>query len=121
MGVGVDAEAIGGAGRGAMQGAGAALLTGVIGVWHEAEQHEHLGDRDGVPQCREVESGARRVRRRFQLLVAGLPQLFAAFAGFGKLAVACGMDGRVVAEEFVVGRDVPDSAVRISQWTMKRL
>ena len=104
-----------------MQGAGAALLTGVIGVWHEAEQHEHLGDRDGSPHGGEVEGGTRQVRRRFQLLVAGLPQLFAAFAGFGKLAVACGMNVLVFAEEFVVGRDVPDSAVRISQWTMKRL
>ena len=57
VGVGVDAEATGGAARGAVQGTGAALLSGMVGTWHEAEQSQDLGDGDGGPHRLEVEGG----------------------------------------------------------------
>src|SRR5437879_3047395 len=41
-----------------------------------------------------------------------LAHLLAAFAGLGELAVTFGMDGGVVAEEFVFGRDVANGAVQ---------
>ena len=43
----------------------------------------------------------------------------AAFAGLGELAVAFGMDGLVVAEEFVVGRDVTDGTVQADVVVMR--
>ena len=112
MSAGVDAEATGGAMRRAVQGAGAALLAGVIAAWREAEQGQHLGDGDGGPHRDEVDGRTRRVGLRFDLLVAGLPQRFAAFARLGEFAIAFGMDGGIVAEELVLGRDVANCRQR---------
>src|SRR5712692_1218009 len=58
VGVGVDAEAAGGAAGRTMQGAGAALLAGVVGAWGEAKQRQHLGDGNGGPNGVEVDGGA---------------------------------------------------------------
>jgi len=43
----VDAERAAGAGAGAVQGAGTALLSAVRAAWSEAEQFEHGVDADG--------------------------------------------------------------------------
>jgi hypothetical protein len=58
VGVGVDAEAARGAGGRAVQRTGAALLAGVVGARHEAQERQHLGDRDGGPHGGEVDGGA---------------------------------------------------------------
>ena len=112
VGAGVDAEAASCAVGGTVQGTGAALLAVVIGACAEAEQRQHLGDRDGRPHGREVDGRTRRVRIRFDLLVPRLPHLLAAFTRLGKLAIPFGMDGHVFSEEPVVGRDIADGAVQ---------
>ena len=111
VGVGVNAETACGSLSRAVQGTGAALLAGVVRARHEAQEGEHLGDGEGGPHGGEVDGGAWRIRACLDLFVAGLPQLFAAFAGLGELAVAFGVDGFVVAEELVVGRDIADGPV----------
>ena len=100
---GVDAEATSGAHGRAVQGTGTALLAGVVGAWHEAQQREHLGDRDGGADRGEIDGGTRRIRSRLDLFVAGLPHRFAAFAGLGELAIACGEDDGVVARSLSLG------------------
>ena len=97
---------------GAVEGTGAALLAAAIGAGHEAEQGQHLSDGDGGTHGGEVDGGTWDSAWRLLLFVPGLPQLFAAFAGLGELAVALGMDGLVVAEQAVVGCDVADGTVQ---------
>ena len=48
VGVGVNAEATRRAVGRSVQRTGAALLTVIVGAWHEAEQGEDLGDGDGL-------------------------------------------------------------------------
>ncbi len=76
-----------------MQGTGAALLAGVVGARHEAEQGEHLGDRDGGPDGDEVDGRTRGLGACFEVVVPGLAPLFAAFPGLGEFAIAFGKDG----------------------------
>lgn len=118
MGVGIDAEAIGGAACGAVQRARAALLAGVVGERGEAEQGQDMGDGDGGAHGGEVDGGASGVGAGLGLVVLCLPRLFAAFAGLGELAIALGMDGYIVAEELVVGGDVADGAVQAGMVVM---
>ena len=57
-----------------MQRAGAALLASMIGARHEAQQREHLGDRDGGAGSGEVDGGSRRIDGCFDLFVSGDPK-----------------------------------------------
>src|SRR5580692_12923864 len=87
LGLSADAEAVGRASVGAVEGAGAALLAATIGAGHEAEQAQHLSDGDGGTHGSEVD-GRTRLDPALLLFVPGVPHLFAAFAGLGQLAVA---------------------------------
>ena len=78
----------------------------------EAEQLQDGGHGDGGANGGEVDGGARRGDGGARLLVLGLAQLLAAFAGLGQFAVAFGEDFLVTAFEFVLGRDVADGAVQ---------
>src|SRR5258708_18872397 len=83
----------------------------MVRAWREAEQGQDLGDGDGGAHRGEVDGGARRVRRRFHFLVSSLAHLLATFPSFGELAIACGMDGFVAAEEFGFWPAVSDLAL----------
>src|ERR1700728_365604 len=111
LGMSADAEAVGRASVRAVEGTGAALLAAVIGTGHEAKQAQHLSDGDGGTHGGEVD-GRMRLGPALLLFVPGLPHLFAALAGLGQLAVALAMDGLVVAEQPVVGRDVAHGTVQ---------
>jgi len=84
------------------------LLGGVLGARRDAEQRQHLSDGDGGPHRREVDGGAGGVGLRLHLFVACLAHLLAAFTCLDEFAVAFGMDGFVVAKEFVLGGDIAD-------------
>ena len=87
----------------------------------EAEQVQDGGHGDGGANGGEVDGGARRDSGlSLRLLVLGLPQLLAAFAGLGQFAVACGEDFLVAAVELVLGSDVADGAVQADVVVMGR-
>ena len=100
------------------KGQAAALLAVVIGTGREAQEGQDLGDGDGGTDGGEVNGGAFGIGAGFELVMAGLPHALAAFAGLGELAVACGMDGGIVAEQAVVGGDVADGAVQADMVVM---
>ncbi len=115
---GIDAEGAGGAAGGTVQRTGAALLAGMVGAWGEAEQRQHLGNGNGGPHGSEVDGRSRRIGGSLELFVAGLPHVVAAFAGLGELAVTFGVDGAVVAEEFVVGGHITNGTVQTRKIVM---
>jgi hypothetical protein len=80
----VGGKAAGGAGRRAVQGAGAALLTAMAALGLEAEQVQDGNQSDRSANSSEVDGWTGTgigVRRR--LLVLGLALLFATLAGLG--------------------------------------
>ena len=102
----VGGKAAAGAGGGAVQRAGAALLRAVGRLRLEAEQVEDGSQGDGGAHGGEVDGwSSGDIGLTLAAGVLGLPQLLPALAGRHQLAITLGEDVRVAAFEPGLGRD----------------